>query len=162
MGQGEQVWVMGPPAVARCNMCPPQCHSQATPSEVCVCWPCVFSKPWLHMALAPEMRPSPELSALGRAGPWTGTAGSWRQCSRAVQGLPCSGQEQSQESQFCFPEPAAAGKRLQQPRALAREPSPRSPACCEIAASACGPQEELAWFQEPQVSKGHLLAPEPS
>lgn len=37
VGQGEQVWVIGPPAMARCKMCPSQCHSQATPLEVCVC-----------------------------------------------------------------------------------------------------------------------------
>lgn len=122
----------------------------------------MLSKPWLHMALAPEMPPAAELSALGRAEPWTGTAGSWRQCNPAVQGLPCSVQEQSQERQFCFPEPAAAEKCLQQPRALAREPSSRLPARCEIAAAACGPQEKLTWFQEPQVSKGHLQAPGPS
>lgn len=127
-----------------------------------MCVLAVFPKAWLHMALAPEMLPAPELSALGRAEPWTGTAGSWRQCSDAVQGLLCSMQEQSQELQFCLPEPAAAEKHLQQLRALAREPSPCSPACCEIAAAACGPQERLVWFQKPQVSKGHLLAPGPS
>lgn len=33
----EQVWVMGPPAVAGCKVGPSQCHSQATPLEVCVC-----------------------------------------------------------------------------------------------------------------------------
>lgn len=162
MGQEEQVWVMMPPAVAGCKVGPSQCHSQATPLEVCVCCLCVFPKPWLSMALAPEMSPAPELSALGRAEPWTGTAGSWRPCSHAVQGLPCSVQEHSQELQFCFPAPAAAEKHSQQPRALAREPSLRSPACCEIAATACDPQEELVWFQEPQVSKGRLLALGPS
>lgn len=29
--------MMGPPAVARCKVGPSQCHSQATPLEVCVC-----------------------------------------------------------------------------------------------------------------------------
>lgn len=36
VGQGEQLWVKGPPAVARCEVGPSQFHSQATPSEVCV------------------------------------------------------------------------------------------------------------------------------
>lgn len=36
VGQGEQLWVKGPPAVARCEVDPSQFHSQATPSEVCV------------------------------------------------------------------------------------------------------------------------------
>lgn len=56
------MWVMGPPAVARCKVGPSQCHSHTTPSKMCVCWPCVFSKSWLHMV------PAPALSALGSPG----------------------------------------------------------------------------------------------
>lgn len=120
-----------------------------------MCWPCVFSKPWLHMALAPELQLWEELSpGQERLG-----AGD----SAAVLSKGCRARCRSRaRSQLCFPEPAAAEKHLQQPRALAREPSPCSPACCEIAAAACGPQEELAGFQESEVSKGHLLAPGPS
>lgn len=73
MGQGEQVWVMGLPAVSRCNVCPSQFQSQVTPLEVSVRCPspgCTWL--WPQKCLQPqnyqlweELSPGQELLGAG-------------------------------------------------------------------------------------------------
>lgn len=118
---------------------------------VCVLAVCLLQA-WLHMALTPETLPAPELSAQEELSPGQELRGAGD--SAAVQGLLCWVQEQRQELQLCFPEAAAAEKRLQQPRALAREPPHARQRVVKLLPQPAAPRRNSCGFRSHKCQRG--------
>lgn len=99
---------MGPTAVAGCTVVASLCLalrcSQPAPRGGLWFAGCIFSKPWLCAAPAPEAHPDVELSAPGRAGRWAVAAGSWRAARPVLlQVLLCSAREGAPEAPAWLP-----------------------------------------------------------